>query len=764
MNELPLKITIGLVSRGVKVRSHHQIADNKPIDWDKFAGSLNNPKVGPKDGSYLLRGPCYGPRNTDHMNSSQLLVIDGDSSFDPVSGEIDQQSAPPALRAHEALKTLGLTHVIHTSHSHMQNGKGDRWRAYIPTDREYTKPEIGTLTTALHKATQEAGCPVQQSTESSTFAQAWYLPRRASESAAFEHYAFEGLPFAVDAALTAPSSTGIQTSLPNNGPTATLQVSPIDLEKAQQALHCISPDCIYPEWINTGMALHSTGAPEAFTIWHEWSSTGGKYQGIKECRYKWDSFSNKVSGGLKLNSLFFIAREYGWVDDQSTNRVCTLTDSGNSIRLLRSLDGNGRYCPEYKSWLIWNGKRWDWDDDGAIVRAAKQMARDIYAEAASEPNDTNRTHLAKHAKISENVNRLTAAEVLARSELPVHPCELDRDNMLFGVTNGTIDLRTGFLLVPSREHFITKMAPVDYTPRALAPKWNAFLKRVLPDEQLRNYVQRCVGYSLTGSVGEQCLFLCQGGGQNGKSVFRELLLALVGDYGSVLPVSALMTQTTNNASPEVAGLRGVRFSAASESEEHDRLAESQVKRLTGGDTLTARHLHKGYISFEPTHKLWLLTNHLPNIYGDDPAIWRRIRVIPFDVTIPDSERDNHLTGKLLKELPGILNWAIDGCRDWQQQGLTPPQSIIARTEAYRAEQDVLSNWLGERCELKPSSSCRLADLFHDYKCWAATEGFMPLGRKKFGQRLQDRGFQRIDDGNHRPEYHGIELISDFLDI
>jgi len=240
------------------------------------------------------------------MEYSQLLVIDGDSSFDPATGEVDSISAPPAAIAHSALQKLGLTHVVHTSHSHMQGGKGNRWRAFILTDREYTASEVGQLTTSLHKAIQDAGCPVTQTKESSTFSQPWYMPRIATEGAPFEHYSLEGEPFSVDQALADAGSI----------PKAELrQIPPMantaELKKAQAALEHLPSTLGYQEWIEVGMALHSTGLPEAFDVWDEWSSGAGQlYPGTNDLMSKWGSFTQ--GKGISLGTLFHLAKEHCW--------------------------------------------------------------------------------------------------------------------------------------------------------------------------------------------------------------------------------------------------------------------------------------------------------------------------------------------------------------------------------------------------------------------------------------------------------------------
>lgn len=302
-----MNITIGIVKVGASAPQHEQVVKNNVYQWLDFARACGKPSIGSKDGPYLLRGKCEGHRCNENMELSGMLVIDGDSLFDPATGEMDGLSAPPPALAHEALKKLGLTHALHTSYSHMQGGKGNRWRAYVPTDREYTKAEIGRLTTALHEAVQGAGCPVMQTKESSVFSQPWYQPRIAMDDAPFEHYHFDGIPFAVDGALAATAKER-RDERPVQVQASTI---PADLEKARAALEYLSPTLGYQDWINVGMALESTGVSGAFEVWDEWSSKGGdKYHGTDDLRRHWKGFSRDK--GITLGTLFHLAKEEGW--------------------------------------------------------------------------------------------------------------------------------------------------------------------------------------------------------------------------------------------------------------------------------------------------------------------------------------------------------------------------------------------------------------------------------------------------------------------
>jgi putative DNA primase/helicase len=435
-----------------------------------------------------------------------------------------------------------------------------------------------------------------------------------------------------------------------------------------------------------------------------------------------------------------------------------LTDLGNARRLVHRHGRNLRYCWLWRKWLAWDGKRWVKDDTGEVYRLAKETVSSIYQEAAAAPNDEARKELGKHATRSEAGARIKEMVDLARSDVPVMPDELDASPDLLNTESGTIDLRTGELREHRREDLITKIAPTTYRPDAAAPAWEAFLERVLPGEDLRAFVQRAVGYSATGDTSEQCMFINHGGGANGKSTFQEAIAAALGDYAMRAPTEMLLAKRSDGVPNDVARLKGARFVSASETEEGRRLAESRIKDLTGQDTITARFMKAEWFDFAPTHKLWLSTNHKPEIRGTDAAIWRRIRLVPWAVTIPPAEQDKKLPIALRHELAGILAWVVRGCLQWRREGLQAPDEVRKATGEYRAEMDVLAGFLVECCELDTGHWEYAKDLYECYKRWCDENGERPEPQRKFGGRLGERGFQR-DRGGSRGAgiWRGVRL-------
>ena len=435
-----------------------------------------------------------------------------------------------------------------------------------------------------------------------------------------------------------------------------------------------------------------------------------------------------------------------------------LTDLGNARRLVHRHGRNLRYCWLWRKWLVWDGKRWVKDDTGEVYRLAKETVSSIYQEAAAAPNDEARKELGKHATRSEAGARIKEMVDLARSDVPVMPDELDASPDLLNTESGTIDLRTGELREHRREDLITKIAPTTYRPDAAAPTWEAFLERVLPGEELRAFVQRAVGYSATGDTSEQCMFINHGGGANGKSTFQEAIAAALGDYAMRAPTEMLLAKRSDGVPNDVARLKGARFVSASETEEGRRLAESRIKDLTGQDTITARFMKAEWFDFAPTHKLWLSTNHKPEIRGTDAAIWRRIRLVPWAVTIPPAEQDKKLPIAFRHELAGILAWVVHGCLEWRREGLQAPDEVRKATGEYRVEMDVLAGFLVECCELDTGHWEYAKDLYECYKRWCDENGERPEPQRKFGGRLGERGFQR-DRGGSRGAgiWRGVRL-------
>lgn len=439
----------------------------------------------------------------------------------------------------------------------------------------------------------------------------------------------------------------------------------------------------------------------------------------------------------------------------------SLTDMGNADRLTRIHGKDILFCYPWNKWVVWNGKLWIQDESGEVDRKAEDAVRSIYAEAAREIDKERRQKIVKHAKSSESTSRIKAMIDRAKNRRPVLPDQFDKDKWLLNVQNGTIDLRTGEIRPHRREDLITKICPVEYRPDAECPLWlNALAKWTNNNAELMAFLKRAAGYALTGDTSEHCLFFLHGDGRNGKSIFQGTLEYIMGDYAKTARAEMLMAKQRADAIPnEIAALMGIRYVSTTESESGKRLAEAMLKQWTGGDTISARFLHAEFFTFKPEFKIFLASNHKPVIRGNDTAIWERIHLLPFTAYIPPGERDKRLADKLKGEAPGILHWAVEGCLEWQEKGLQPPEIVRTATEEYRGEMDVLGDFIADCCTLQPNATVANTTLWAAYEEWGRENGEKyPVNRREFKRNLEQRGLVQKRTGIRY--WQGIGLLSD----
>lgn len=441
-----------------------------------------------------------------------------------------------------------------------------------------------------------------------------------------------------------------------------------------------------------------------------------------------------------------------------------LDDTGNSERFTAQHGDNVRYDHSTVHWYIWAMSHWRQDDDGGIQRLAKATARAIYEEAAAAAKvgrDEEAAHLSKWARTSAAESRRNAMLNLARAELPIAVThdQFNRHDLLLNCLNGTLDLATWGLRPHDRADMLTYVLPVAYDPAAVCPLWDAFLARITGgDGALADFLARAVAYTLSGLTTEQCLFFLYGRGANGKSTFIETVMTLMGDLGHKARAQILMQDERGRVPNEIAALAGKRLVVASELADGGRLNEGLIKDLTGGDSMSARFLYGEPFTFKPTFKLWLYGNHKPTITGTDDGIWRRVRLIPFTVQIPEDERDAALPAKLKTELPGILAWAVRGWQRYQADGLQPPVAVATATAEYRADSDTLGQFFDDCCITAASACGSAGDLYAAYSEWATLNGLRPISNRRFGQSLGERGYEKARNNRGRWVYHGIGLL------
>jgi P4 family phage/plasmid primase-like protien len=439
------------------------------------------------------------------------------------------------------------------------------------------------------------------------------------------------------------------------------------------------------------------------------------------------------------------------------------TDLGNAVRLARRHGRDVRYCFTTRTFHVWTGSHWPPDDTGEVYRRAKETVRSIFREAEAASSVDESRQLAQHAVRSQAEPRIAAMVRLLRSEpgIPITPGQLDADPWSLNVLNGTLDLRSGDIRPHRREDLNTKIARVRYDRDAACPLWLGFLDRIMQgNERLIRFLQKAAGYSLTGDVSEQSVFFLHGTGANGKSTFLSVVLDVLGDYGKQAAPGLLTTKRSDSHPTELADLAGARFVASVEVDEGRRLAEALTKWLTGGDRVKARFMRQDFFEFVPTHKLWLAANHKPAIVGTDNAIWRRLRLVPFTEAIPEPQQDRLLGNKLRRELPGILNWALEGCLLWCQEGLAPPEEVTIATRTYRDEQDTLAGFLQDCCQTGDEKKVTTKDLYADYRRWCDDNGETALSQKALATRLAERGFSGGHRGtNGQRWWRGLGLVT-----
>jgi putative DNA primase/helicase len=442
-------------------------------------------------------------------------------------------------------------------------------------------------------------------------------------------------------------------------------------------------------------------------------------------------------------------------------------DTGNADRLILQFGDHLCHCPAFRKWLVWDGRRWAIDDKGAARRLAKKTMLEYLTQAADVEDKDHRAF----AYGSLNARPISNLLTMAECEVAITPDKLDTHPFLLNFMNGTLDLETGVLMPHDPKRFITRLVHYNYNPGAPCPLFLSFIARIMgnhPDasepeleraDRMVKYLQRALGYSLTGTTEEKAVFVPFGSGNNGKTTLLSLFLQLLEEYAVELQVDTLMVrQESNNTQADLADLRGARFVMTSETEEGQRLSQGKLKRITQGmGKIKAVRKYENPIEFPETHKLWMDTNSKPVIRAaDDQATFNRLHPIPFTVTISAAEMDKRLPRKLLAEGEGILAWAVEGAKEWRQHGLGKPPEVTAANDDWRAENDQLGRFIGDCCVVGDSFSGRARPLYQCYRQWAEGAGETAVTETMFGRRLKGGGFAK-EDRKYGAVYVGIAL-------
>lgn len=441
-----------------------------------------------------------------------------------------------------------------------------------------------------------------------------------------------------------------------------------------------------------------------------------------------DTFDPKKSDGYSLR-----------IGRGVEGKLYSLDDMGNAERFIDLFGENVRYCYTEKKWYYYDSRKWCADSVGAVPRmadksvAAMNAELKAYMQLDAEDGGEREKAFQKHVKASRSNKSKKAMLNEAQHHVPILPLQMDKYKMILNTPGGVLNLKSGELSEHKPEHYLTKITTVDLNSSADCPCWMSFLSDVFDgDLDLIRYVQKAVGYSLTGSTAEQCAFFLYGTGRNGKSTFLDVIRDVFGDYAAnIQPETIMVKNNSGNAiNSDIARLKGARLVTSVEPNEGVRLNEGLLKQLTGDDTVTARKLYSEEFEFKPEFKLWMATNHKPIIRGTDTGIWRRIHLIPFTVMIPEEKVDKNLPHKLRAELSGIFKWCVDGCALWQQEGLKMPRAVLESVREYRREMDVISAFVEDCCVEEGSVSAKT--LYAAYCKWADDNHEYRMSNTKFG--------------------------------
>jgi putative DNA primase/helicase len=451
-------------------------------------------------------------------------------------------------------------------------------------------------------------------------------------------------------------------------------------------------------------------------------------------------------------------------DSKKQEKLYTFDDTGNSERIIDTFGENIRYDNINKEWIYYDGRKWCIDCTGAIKRMCDEVVEkmryelDVYLRGAEDEDEMEKV-FNKHIKASRSNKAKVAMIKQSEHQVPVLPQYMDNYGDYINTPNGIINLKSGELLPHDNGKMLSKITNTEYTDKIDYPMWSNFLETTFKgDKDLIRYIQKAIGYSLTGSTEEQCAFFCYGDGRNGKSTFLDTISDILGDYAiNIQPETIMVKKQNGGANSDIARLKGARFVVSVEPEEGMRLNEGLVKQLTGGDKVTARKLYGNEFEFSPEFKLWMGTNHKPIIRGTDTGIWRRIRLIPFTTKIDEDKVDKHLKQKLKQEYPAILNWAVDGCLLWRREGLNMPEVVEESVKEYRNEMDVISNFLSE-CTLTGGNE-KAGDLYQGYKTWATENSEYLMSSTKFGIEISKR-FEKVKC-NNATFYRDIALAKNY---
>lgn len=443
-------------------------------------------------------------------------------------------------------------------------------------------------------------------------------------------------------------------------------------------------------------------------------------------------------------------------------RAKTRTDTGMAYAFLACYGMDYRYFHDAGVWYRWESGHWK-KDDGEIIERISDIAEMMREEALLDNNKAKQ----RFAERCMDSRGLAAVEKRART-LPgfkTYSTKFESNHSLFCCTNGTYNLDTNVWDINRPENYLIHQSPVPYVEDATCPKFVKFLTEIAGSEQLAGYVLRAMAYTLSGHTDEQCMFILHGTGKNGKSALFEIIRGIMGPYGAGLVASSLLQDVrgTTREPTEIAKLQFSRYVETQETEITSRFAEGLIKSITGGESITARELYRKSFQFKPKFKMWLATNHKPDIHGTDLGIWRRIRLIPFNYEVPDSKVDTRIAARILAdEAPGILRLLIESYKTYRLRGLDEPLLITRATQEYQTEMDPVTPFVDEQCVKGEDLSCSLKQMYQHYRTFSEAEGLRPMTQRRFTQVMDEKGYERQRTA-HGIEYMGLDLKEHYYD-
>lgn len=523
-----------------------------------------------------------------------------------------------------------------------------------------------------------------------------------------------------------------------------------------------------PAWLAflAAIKLATGGSEEGKAIARAWSArwTGGVHD-ADAFEKAWQSLTHKA-GGATIGTLLYHARRCGWTGNSDADDLAPHGDAWNGKRFSKKYRGTVLYVSSTTEWMRYQAPAWTRLSSPAVDELCKDLSREILTgrldELRSNPDDHRAERLFSEAKTVHRklplIRRFAEAGASEPDMFVDSPAAFDRHNDLFCTQTGVIDLITGAVSGGSPNLLLAKRGGPNYDPAGRSPRWTSFLKRILPDAELRAFVQRAVGYTATGWVDEEVVFTLFGNGANGKSVFANVVSAALGDYAASFG-SALITKgkNDNEAARMLARLPGIRMGLVNETAVGDIWDSQRLKELASREKMAARLLYREAFDFMPTAKIWIRTNHLPGVLDAGDGFWRRILAIPFLEQIPAGERVPDLDRKIIsEELPGVLNWILAGARDWRRSGLKPPRAVLAVTADYRKETDLMGLWLDECCVQKSDARVKVSDAFESYSGYCESMGASAGTQMSFSRAMTSRGIRR-DPRTAVRRFVGFEL-------